>query len=665
MSKRFVVLQKTEQAVLRQAIERAVHKKFPGVQSFAELDPGQRAELGEAITLNRQTLESYFNGGEIIRCYPKTLGLIVKYIDEPSWKSFLEKALASQGTQEELISSEAGAPGDKQDISLTTEQNKSVNTDVTTQVVTSGGGTFAKNRMVLKVTISVVFVALLLYIVSRQVASTNISARMTTNAITFVLDRPVEIDRIEATEYIRVDSAVLHGVTDLEGKHNKLTARAANGESPVVLSQFVIPAGVQVTIESPVKDQLFIRLTSKNPSVTTGISGSISNFKALMANKAPVIDAGTTASFTNTISFQAVLSLNQTFVIAVINPGGVDIPWMVVREMRFREKDNFHDTGSRSAILGGGIFFPATHDSVPLRMFDDIAIKVTSPLRLRLSPSVQGIKTEFSGEVNNVSVSAETLGQNEVSVMPSIFDVATAALPDLAWQTIGGALTILASIYLAYRKRPDDGGALVIILFVAGVLTSSTSQAQSNPFEKHQANAVAIHTDSKSGSGFICSSNGDSTYVISAYHVVDGDNESIEMEFSDGQSAKGRIVFQDMPSDLVVIGARTVNFKWEAVPIAPDVELGEQVYYIAVLESARPVLPREAIATIDKWDFDTGFQYVYAPGVTNGDSGTALICTRGIVGIVLTQQVKALDIQVAKTKIRAWDKKKWQLKDQP
>lgn len=655
MPKKLIELNKDEQIVLRQAIESAVQKKYPGVKSFSELDREQRDNLGDAIQLNRQTLETFFNGGEIIRCQLASLNLIIRYIGETSWLAFLENNLKKQDTEIEASQ-----------IPFRTAQMGGPDVIETNFVQTDGSeATGNQWRNAAVVLIVLILLALVVIIPSRKVNKINVSAQLVVNAVTFVLEAPAEFNRIEVGDFIRTDSAILHGAPVLDGKKNKITARAISMEQPVILEQFHIPAGVQVTVEAPVTGQLFIKLLTRSPSAEAQVSGSISRFSNLVVDKKIAVDASEIGSFTKAISFRAPLKKSEVFELALVNAKLFDMQWMVVKEIRFRQKDNFHDTGSRSSIVRGSISFPSINDSILLQMFDDFEVTASTPVRMSLKPSPDGIHVSFSGEVNEMSVGSRVLLKPDVSIMPSIYESVTTSVPDLLWLFVGVALTIMAFIFLQRLWRSKGVKAMKLFALLVVALATFRAHAQIAGAEGHRSNAVRVYTSEENGSGFICSSNKDSTFVVSAYHVIDHAKGSIQVAFADGQTVSGKVVFRDSVIDLVVIGTRPIDFKWNLVPIAADVELGERVFYITVLEADRPILPREAIATIDMWDFDIGFQYASVPGVTAGDSGAALLCDRGIAGIILTQQVKALDIRVARDRICSWNKEKWKLTENP
>jgi hypothetical protein len=388
------------------------------------------------------------------------------------------------------------------------------------------------------------------------------------------------------------------------------------------------------------------------------VDGKISNFHNFIINKRDVIPLDSITSLTKAITFRSSLKKDESFELAVVSAAEAEIPWMIVKEIRFLTKENFYDVKSGSSILEGHIFFTETADSVRLAKFDDLHVTLNKPVRMRLIPKPEGLHVNFSGDVRQLSRGSESLGTPQKNIMPQFYSVLIAAIPTLAWTAIGTVLTLLL-ILLKAGKR------LRKLMILALMLSGLSASAQINGVEKFRSNATRIQIGTEKGSGFICSQIGDSVFVISAYHVVAHRNDPIHVTMHDNRTFVGKIAFADTRHDLVVLGLEAKNFEWVPVPIATNVELGDQVFFITLSEASKPLLPRGKIATIDRWDFSNGVQYVSTNAVIGGDSGSALLCENGIAGMIFTDQVLSLDILTIRSLILKWNREKWQLPEIP
>jgi hypothetical protein len=341
----------------------------------------------------------------------------------------------------------------------------------------------------------------------------------------------------------------------------------------------------------------------------------------------------------------------------VLNVGDVEIP-MIVKEIRFITPEGFYDVNAGSSIAGGRIFFTETSDSVTIEKSDDLNVTLTNAVRMRLKPKADGIHVNFSGEVRQLSLGSEELNRPPKNLMPQFYSVMIATVSALAWTAIGTILTILLVILKA-------GKQLKKLMVVALLLLGFDASAQIDDVEKFRSNATRIQIGNEKGSGFICSQSGDSIFVISALHVVAHGSDPIRVTMHNKGTFVGKILFADVPHDLVVIGIEVKDYKWAPLPIATSVELGDQVFFITLSKEEKPLLPRGTIATIDKWDFDNGIQYVAMNAVVGGDSGSALLCKDGIAGMIYHDQVRSLDILTIKKLISEWNKSKWQLTENP
>jgi hypothetical protein len=450
----------------------------------------------------------------------------------------------------------------------------------------------------------------------------------------------------------------LYGAAFIDGVKSKLTANGGNPERHVSLEQLSIPPDIRITFETPVNNQLFIKLLSTDPATVASVDGKITNFQTLEINRGDVIPIDSITSVTKAITFRSSLAEDESFEIAVVNAADAEIPWMIVKEIRFITKEDFYDVKAGSSILEGRIFFSDTADSVKLGKSDDLDVTLTNAVRMRLTPKADGILVNFSGEVRQLSHGSQELGTSKKNLMPQFYSVMIAAIPALLWTAIGTILTILL-VLLKLGKN------LKKIMVLPYLLAGFSASAQIDDVEKHRMNATRIQVGSEKGSGFICSQAGDSIFIISAYHVVANRHGPIRVTLHDKRTFVGKVSFADVAHDLVVIGIEAHDYKWVPVPIATNVELGDQVFFITLSKDEKPLLPRETIATIDKWDFQNGVQYVTTRAVIGGDSGSALLCKDGIAGMIYDDHVLSRDIQTIKSLISNWNKSKWQLTENP
>jgi hypothetical protein len=196
------------------------------------------------------------------------------------------------------------------------------------------------------------------------------------------------------------------------------------------------------------------------------------------------------------------------------------------------------------------------------------------------------------------------------------------------------------------------------------IAASHWAMAQVKDVDRYRNAAVFIDVGAFHGSGFIIAQSKDSVFVATALHVVEDDPTPPLMTVEQRQHIPARVLFKaPKPYDLAILGARLAGFSWKPVPIITNLRFGEDVYFVSMLEAERPLLPTRYPATYDKRDSNTATLYITTNAVRDGHSGSALLCSEGIVGMILSTEVESLDINKIKELVRAWKPAKWQLID--
>ncbi|GGD82347.1 hypothetical protein GCM10011514_52990 [Emticicia aquatilis] len=210
------------------------------------------------------------------------------------------------------------------------------------------------------------------------------------------------------------------------------------------------------------------------------------------------------------------------------------------------------------------------------------------------------------------------------------------------------------------------------IYLIIHILSISKISAQVANSELYLKSTVRINNveNNEIGTGFIIGQNSDSLFIITAKHIIDGVNASLLVDLTDELiNIPSKIRRKSNDLDLALLSIPKLNYSWNTYnhiklsdPSSSKLFL---VYYVDVLGQKKELEPKTIKAIINKWYEENDIYEISETLIGNGNSGTMLLCNRGVIGIAIEQRgngiCRAYRINLVKKWIDSFDSKIWQL----
>ncbi|RYE26974.1 MAG: serine protease [Sphingobacteriaceae bacterium] len=171
------------------------------------------------------------------------------------------------------------------------------------------------------------------------------------------------------------------------------------------------------------------------------------------------------------------------------------------------------------------------------------------------------------------------------------------------------------------------------------------------------SNIVEIHgAGNKSGGGFIIAEKEGLIYIVTAAHVVEGMDEVPVNLISNRNSGKGTVIKRNSFYDIALITISGSEQSWKAFSYISNPAGGDPVFCIS-LRNDRSIISAAGSAIITSINKELIESSV---GIKEGDSGTPLFNSQGIVGLIIKYPGVARPVSLIKGLVEGWDMP-WQL----
>lgn len=182
-------------------------------------------------------------------------------------------------------------------------------------------------------------------------------------------------------------------------------------------------------------------------------------------------------------------------------------------------------------------------------------------------------------------------------------------------------------------------------------------EISSETYKLWNSNIVEIHgADNKSGSGFIIAEKEGFIYIVTAAHVVEGIVEVPVNLTSNRYSGKGLVVKRNSYYDIALITIPGSEQSWKPFSYISNPVGGDHAFCIS-LRNNRSIISATGSAIITSTNKELIESNV---GIKEGDSGTPLFNSLGLVGLIIQYPGVARPVSLIKGLVEGWDMP-WQL----
>jgi hypothetical protein len=170
------------------------------------------------------------------------------------------------------------------------------------------------------------------------------------------------------------------------------------------------------------------------------------------------------------------------------------------------------------------------------------------------------------------------------------------------------------------------------------VMLQQVLHANAQLIDRFKMMVFSIRTKDKKGNGFIVGEHGDSIYAITAKHVITNNNNEISDSIKIQTPAskvefRGVVISTHQFDDVALIALPKYEFDWKGCCYISNIRTQADLFYFQFDSTWYMSMDQEGI--VRKIDAQRGLLMVDIRGVEDGDSGSALFCADGLIGMIL------------------------------